>query len=208
MSSRDSARRAHRLTKFYPVAWRERYGEEFEAHLEQEFEETPYSFARTLNVVTKGIFTRLNNLTWRVILTQPGEGKFKAGVLIPIAVTVGVAAVSLVWPISGRPPWPAEVLIGVLFVFVLFSLVQDSYRIRTDGPAKRFSKDRNVTSGFMLLNSGWLLSKNVIGHKTLAFYVILSLDLLLFAYKFGWIGSKRESVGEPTINSPHGNSKI
>lgn len=209
MSSRDSTRRAHRLTSFYPMAWRERYGDEFEAHLEQEFEETPYSLTRTLNVVAKGLITRVKNLTWRLILMQPGEGKFKAGVLIPIAVIVGIAITTFLgWPLNGHHPWPAQVLIGVLFGFVIFNVIYDSHRLQTDGPVKRLSKDRLVPLVIVATITLPYEFSGVIGHAWLAPYVIVPLDLLLFAYKFGWIGPKHKFSGTSANSGAQGNSKI
>ncbi|MHB1172424.1 MAG: hypothetical protein ACYCZY_07995 [Lacisediminihabitans sp.] len=209
MSSEDYAQRAHRLTNFYPKAWRDRYGEEFEAHLEQEFEETPYSLTRTLNVVTKGLFTRAKNFTWRVILMQPGDGKFRAGVLIPIAVIVGIAAASFLgWPISSHHSWPAEALFGVLFAFAIVNVIYDSHRVRTNGPAKRLSKDRLIPLAIVATITLPYQFNGEIGHAWLAPYVIVPLDLLLFAYKFGWIGPKHKSSGQPTNSPVQGNSKI
>ncbi|MHB1209139.1 MAG: hypothetical protein ACYC1I_05470 [Acidimicrobiales bacterium] len=209
MSPRDFARRAQRLTSLYPKAWRDRYGEEFEAHLEQEFEETPYSLTRTLNVVMKGLFTRAKGFTWRVILMQPGDGKFRAGVLIPIAAMIGIAIATFSgWPIRGHRQWPANVLIGVLFAFAIFNVMYDSHRMQTNGPAKRLSKDRLVPLAIVATITLPYQFNGEIGHAWLAPYVIVPLDLLLFAYKFGWIGRRHKSSGLSTNSDAQGTSKI
>lgn len=205
----DSAQRAHRLIRFYPMSWRERYGDEFEAHMEQEIEDTPNSPSRTLNVIMKGLFTRVKNFTWRVIFMQPGDGKFKVGVLIPIAVIVGIAVTSFLgWPINGHKAWPAQVLIGTLFAFIVFSVIQDSHRLRTEGPAKRLSKDRLIPLAVIVISTLPIMFPNEISHGTLMLYVVLSLDLILFAYKFGWIGRRHGSINGPSTPVVRRNTKL
>lgn len=51
-------RRASRYLRWYPSAWRARYGDEFVAHLEAELEERPLSYARGLNIVMHGVTAR------------------------------------------------------------------------------------------------------------------------------------------------------
>jgi hypothetical protein len=209
MSPKDSARRAHRLSRFYPKSWRERYGDEFEAHMEQEFDNTPHSASRTMNIMVKGSFTRAKNYTWRVILRQPGDEKLKAGVLVPIAFIVGIA----VFAFSTQPLerhhlwWPAIVLIGVLFGLVIFGVIYDSHRIRTYGPASRLSKDRLIPFIVIEISTLPFIFRNAIGHATLVLYVVVSLDILLFAYKFGWLGHKHVSINGASTSTVRGNSK-
>lgn len=207
MGNDNFARRAHRLTSFYPAAWRQRYGDEFEAHLEQEFEENPHSISRTLNVVLKGLFTHAKNLTWRLLLIEPGQGKLRNSIVLPVVVAVGFALSFALRGSNARFPWPASILVGVLFALVLFGFLYDARQIRTVGPAKRFSKDRNIQSGIILLNSGMLLLHNVIGHTTLWLYTVLLLDVVLFAVRFGWIGRKHRSIQDPSIPGIQGNQK-
>lgn len=196
MATNDISRKAHRLTSFYPTSWRQRYGDEFEAYLEQEIEERPNSVSLTLNVVAKGLFTRAKNFTWRVIFMQPGEAKFKAGVLIPIAVILGVAIASFAgWPIKGHHSWPAEALIALVFALTIFGVIHDSHRLRTEGPAKRLSVDRLVPIAVIEISSLWLIFRNEIGHTTVMLYGVLALDILLLAFKFGWLGHRHKSAG-------------
>jgi hypothetical protein len=191
------------------MSWRQRYGDEFEAHLEQEIEERHNSISLTLNVVMKGLFTRTKNFTWRVIFMQPGDAKFKAGVLIPIAVILGIAIASFLgWPAKGHTPRPAEALIAVLFALIIFGAIYDSHRIQARGPAKRLSKDRLIPLAVIESSSLWLIFKNEIGHTTVMLYVVLTLDILLLAYKFGWFGHRRKSAGISIISDAQGTSKI
>ncbi len=64
--------RAQRSLRWYPRVWRERYGEEFCAHLEAEFDERPWSPRRGANVALHGLVTRLQLqrlLRWTVGVT-------------------------------------------------------------------------------------------------------------------------------------------
>jgi hypothetical protein len=58
----DDARRARRLLRWYPVAWRERYGEEFVDHLEQEFADRTTDLRRSVNIIRKGLVARVGDL--------------------------------------------------------------------------------------------------------------------------------------------------
>jgi hypothetical protein len=51
-------RRATGYLRWYPSAWRARYGEEFVAHLEAEIDERPLSYARGLNIALHGVTAR------------------------------------------------------------------------------------------------------------------------------------------------------
>jgi hypothetical protein len=55
----DNAHRANRLLRWYPSAWRERYGEEFADHLEQEFADRSVDFSRAVNIAYKGLVARV-----------------------------------------------------------------------------------------------------------------------------------------------------
>jgi hypothetical protein len=56
---RDPQRRARRLLRLYPRAWRNRYGEEFEQLLIADIDERPQSRSRTLDLIRRGSFARL-----------------------------------------------------------------------------------------------------------------------------------------------------
>jgi hypothetical protein len=63
-----AGRRAQRLLRCYPRAWRVRYGEEFAALLVDEFAERPHSLRRTADIVRCGLAARLEPAV------LPGEG--------------------------------------------------------------------------------------------------------------------------------------
>jgi hypothetical protein len=52
-------RRARRLLRWYPKAWRLRYGEEFTELLTADISERPRSWHRTLDVARRGVAARL-----------------------------------------------------------------------------------------------------------------------------------------------------
>lgn len=54
-----SARRAERMLRWYPAAWRARYGDEFAELLVAEFAEQPRSWRRAVDVVRGGLLARL-----------------------------------------------------------------------------------------------------------------------------------------------------
>jgi hypothetical protein len=54
-----SARRAARMLRWYPAAWRARYGDEFAELLIAEFDERPRSWRRAADVVRGGLLARL-----------------------------------------------------------------------------------------------------------------------------------------------------
>jgi hypothetical protein len=78
--------------RWYPAAWRERYGEEFAAHLEAELDEEPFSMKRGLNIVLHGVATRLQ--LQRAVRWFTGVG----------AVVVGVVAVLTLLAVQSVPP--------------------------------------------------------------------------------------------------------
>ena len=51
--------RARHYLRWYPSVWRERYGEEFAAHLEAELEERPRSLSRSVNIALHGVGARV-----------------------------------------------------------------------------------------------------------------------------------------------------
>lgn len=60
--SSTAARRAERLVRWYPGAWRERYGEEFTQLLVDDMSERPRSVGRTADVLRSGLLARLTNM--------------------------------------------------------------------------------------------------------------------------------------------------
>jgi hypothetical protein len=69
----DDQRRATRLLRWYPPAWRERYGEEFTDHLEQEFADRHVDLRRSLNVAYKGLVARADDFGFSNSALSPGR---------------------------------------------------------------------------------------------------------------------------------------
>jgi len=87
-----TSKRAQGYLRWYPLAWRERYGEEFIAHLEIELTERPVSFARTSDIVAHGILARLSlQHGLRIAL------RASIAVVLVIVATVGAIALSHYW---------------------------------------------------------------------------------------------------------------
>jgi hypothetical protein len=107
-------RRATGYLRWYPSAWRVRYGEEFVAHLEAELEERPLSYIRGINIVLHGITARFRlerSFRW---ITGIG-----LSVVVAVALIVGVLASEVKYPAlplsmqneggAGIPTWPKTV---------------------------------------------------------------------------------------------------
>ena len=58
----DPERRAQRLLRWYPVSWRQQFGVEFGALIEDELSERPRSAWRTVDVIRKGLAARCVDL--------------------------------------------------------------------------------------------------------------------------------------------------
>ena len=96
-----TTRRAQGYLRWYPRAWRERYGEEFVAHLEAELLDRPVSLARTADIVAHGFLARLSfQRGWRVAVRSTAAifvvGAFVIGGVelvrswSPVIVTTGI----------------------------------------------------------------------------------------------------------------------
>ncbi|MGC2174983.1 MAG: hypothetical protein WA614_05940 [Acidimicrobiales bacterium] len=119
----DGDRRATRLLRWYPPAWRERYGEEFVAHLEQEFADRPTDFRRSVNIVFKGLVARVGDLGFSNASVSAGsQARAALGTgfaLIALMVVIMLdfwSRAMLAW--SGRRyhPIPVSATTGVLTV--------------------------------------------------------------------------------------------
>ncbi len=62
MTEPEAARRAGRLLRWYPRAWRQRYGEEFVELLAEDLVERPRSWRRTVDLMRTGSLARLSRL--------------------------------------------------------------------------------------------------------------------------------------------------
>jgi hypothetical protein len=128
--TRDNTCRARRLLRWYPPAWRERYGEEFVDHLEQEFADRPHDLGRSVNVIRKGVVARLGDIGLANSVAAPGAqpraalGTSVALVALMLVVMVNFWSRSmLTW--SGRQyhPIPVSATTGTLTVVVALLLV-------------------------------------------------------------------------------------
>jgi len=90
--------RARGFLRWYPPTWRERYGEEFVAHLESEIAETPYSLRRSVDVAFHGVLTRLQ-------LQRALRFFSLTGAFVSVAAFVALIVAALSTP-------PAPVLLG------------------------------------------------------------------------------------------------
>jgi hypothetical protein len=117
----DDARRAIRLLRWYPRAWRERYGEEFVDHLEQEFADRAVDLKRTVNVARKGLVARVGDLG----LTNEAAGsedRSRALMATSFVLTVLIALLALNfwslamlhWSARRFHPIPVSATTGVL----------------------------------------------------------------------------------------------
>jgi hypothetical protein len=81
--SSNEMRRATRYLRWYPNAWRARYGEEFVAHLEAELEEQPISVTRSMNIALHGVITRFK---------LQASVRWISGIALTLVVVVAVIA--------------------------------------------------------------------------------------------------------------------
>lgn len=98
-----SERRAGRLLRWYPKAWRARYGEEFLELLISDLDERPHSWRRTVDVAGHGLRARVS------IAAVPGTQAEPAAHIRAGLITVGCAAGALLT--FGIAMW-SQVVIG------------------------------------------------------------------------------------------------
>jgi hypothetical protein len=122
-SDSTETRRAKRLLNWYPKAWRERYGEEFVDHLEQEFADNPVDFRRSLNIACKGIVARLGDFGFsRTPLSIDGQSRaalatsFALTALSAVLVLNFWSVAMLQWSARKYHPIPVSATTGILSV--------------------------------------------------------------------------------------------
>jgi len=121
----DNARRATRLLRWYPIAWRERYGEEFADHLEQEFSDRRVDFKRSVNVAYKGLVARAGDLGLAKASLNPG-GQTRAAFATSFALIALMAVLAinfwshamLLWSARHYHPIPVDATTGLLTVTI------------------------------------------------------------------------------------------
>jgi hypothetical protein len=131
VSSQDNkTRRAVRLLRWYPIAWREQYGDEFVDHLEQEFADRPVDLRRAINVVYKGFAARIADIG---LSNGDGlaKGRTRAAVGTSFVLTALMAMLALnfwsmamgLWGGRRYHPVPDTVVTGILTVAIGLLLV-------------------------------------------------------------------------------------
>ncbi len=122
-SDLDDARRAKRLLRWYPAVWRERYGEEFTDHLEQEFADRQVDLRRSFNVAYKGLVARADDLGLSNSSVNPaGRTRAALGTSFALISLMAVLALNiwsyamLLWSARTYHPIPVDATTGVLTV--------------------------------------------------------------------------------------------
>jgi hypothetical protein len=146
---RAPAARAARLLRWYPRAWRSRYGEEFAELLVADIEERPRSRSRTADVIRGGIVARLGQAGLCGGAPEPGTNRTCAslaslGCCAAVFAAVGGAMWSQLttgWQWS--PPGTAGVTVamlamsaamGVLAVLALLAVLPVAWRVAAARP--------------------------------------------------------------------------
>jgi hypothetical protein len=119
----QDTRRTQRLLRWYPPAWRERYGEEFSEHLEQEFSDRPFDLRRGVNVAYKGLVARFDDmgLSNRTLNTG-GQTRAALGTSFALITLLSVIALNywsramLMWSARQYHPIPVDATTGILTV--------------------------------------------------------------------------------------------
>jgi hypothetical protein len=119
----NDTRRAARLLRWYPPAWRERYGEEFADHLEQEFADRHIDLRRSINVAYKGLVARADDFGLsNASLSPGGQTRAALGMSIELVTLMSVIAINfwshvmLMWSARRYHPIPIDATTGALTV--------------------------------------------------------------------------------------------
>src|ERR1700748_2016923 len=97
MKAQTAERRARRLVRCYPPAWRARYGEEFVQLLVDEMSERPRSLLRTADVVRSGLMARLKSPGLAGDTLEPRQ-QVRAGLgALSLALSAFLAAAVAIW---------------------------------------------------------------------------------------------------------------
>jgi hypothetical protein len=122
-SDLDDTRHATRLLRWYPRAWRERYGAEFADHLEQEFAERPVDLRRSVNVAFKGLAARASEVGLSNGAVGPaGQSRAALATSFVLSALMAVIALNfwswamLQWSARHYHPIPVDATTGILTV--------------------------------------------------------------------------------------------
>jgi len=122
-TSSNDTRRAMRLLRWYPPAWRERYGEEFADHLEQEFADRRVDLRRSLDIAYKGLVARVGDIGLSTSAVSPGgQTRAALGTSFVLMALTAVLALNfwswamLMWSARTYHPIPVDATTGILTV--------------------------------------------------------------------------------------------
>ena len=126
----DDEGRAMRLLRWYPPAWRERYGEEFVDHLEQEFTDRPMDYRRSVNIACKGLVARVGDIGLSNSGVNPG-GQTRAALGTSFALIALMVVIMLdfwsramgAWSSRKYHPIPVSATTGILTGAMAFLLL-------------------------------------------------------------------------------------
>jgi hypothetical protein len=119
----DDTSRAFRLLRWYPASWRDRYGEEFVDHMEQELAERPVHAGRTMNIAYKGLVARIGDVGLAHTTTN-AKSRTRVAVGTGFVLTVPAAILMLnfwsramgLWNSFHEATVPVSVATGILTV--------------------------------------------------------------------------------------------
>jgi hypothetical protein len=129
-SPEAAARRARRLVRSYPRAWRERYGEEFTQLLVDDITERPRSLSRTVDVLRSGALARIAETGLTGNALEPHR-QVRAGLgVVGLSASAFLAAGLAIWsqltvgwqwsaPASGATKAGMLVMTGTMVAFVV-----------------------------------------------------------------------------------------
>jgi hypothetical protein len=149
----QTAKRAQRLLRCYPRAWRERYGAEFTQLLIDDITERPRSLRRTADVVRSGLLARLAGAGLTGDALDPQQqlraGLAALGVALSAFLAVGISiwsqlAIDWQWSAPAAPAtrtamvvmWGAVIAFVILFVLAAVPLVWSLGRAFASGRAR------------------------------------------------------------------------
>jgi hypothetical protein len=133
-NSGAAVRRAKRLVRCYPPAWRARYGEEFTQLLLDDISERPRSLGRTADVFRSGVLARLAFAGLNGDALQPKQQVRVALAMVGFSVTAFLAAGIAIWsqltigwqwsaPSASATKAGMLVMTGALLAFVMVALL-------------------------------------------------------------------------------------
>jgi hypothetical protein len=120
---RSPSQRANRLVRWYPHAWRERYGEEFSELLILELAERPRSSGRTVNIMASGLLARLSaaGLTGNV-LDEPAQARASLATLVCSVAAFLALGISMWSQLTIGWQWSAPNTAGTAVAIVAMSV--------------------------------------------------------------------------------------